>query len=152
MKPAAPWQRLRNLHLPERFIMIVAVIFRFFPGAVRGYEAAAAIHPHPGRVHIAASEAASAVILYRNTDRADGFARYPHRRDAVCLPPKHGHRLNPPQKQLSVASVFCVGCCVLRPAGSIDRRRPYPVMRRLCDVQPYFIQKGVFTMSTANPQ
>ncbi len=46
---------LRNLHLPERFIMIVAVIFRF-PGVVRGYEAAAAIHPHPGRVHIAASE------------------------------------------------------------------------------------------------
>ena len=28
--------------------MIVAVIFRFFPGAVRGYEAAAAIHPAPG--------------------------------------------------------------------------------------------------------
>ncbi len=32
------------------------------------------------------------------------------------------------KKQLSVASVFCVGCCVLRPAGSIDRRRPYPVI------------------------
>ena len=30
--------------------------------------------------------------------------------------------------QLSVASVFCVGCCVLRPAGGIDRRRPYPVI------------------------
>ena len=49
---------LRNLHLPERFIMIVAVIFRFFPVLSGDMKLAAAIHPHPGRVHIAASEAA----------------------------------------------------------------------------------------------
>ncbi len=119
---------LRNLHLPERLIMIVAVIFRFFPVLSGDMKLLRQSIRTRGVFTIAASEAASAVILYRNTDRADGFARYPHRRDAVCLRRNTGHRLNPPQKQLSVASVFCVGCCVLRPAGSIDRRRPYPVI------------------------
>ena len=39
-------------------------------------------------------------------------------------------------------------------SASCWRHRSPPALssdRRLCDVQPYFIQKGVFTMSTANP-
>ena len=142
---------LRNLHLPERFIMIVAVIFRFFPVLSGRYEAAAAIHPHPGRVCDAMAKVACAAILYRNTDRADGFARYPHRRNAVRLRRNTGHRLNPPQKQLSVASVFCVGCCVLRPAGGIDRRRPYPVIAVSATFNHIPFKKESLTMSTANP-
>ena len=74
---------LRNLHLPERLIMIVAVIF--FPGAVRGYEAAAAIHPHPGRVCDAASKAAGAAVVFGNSDGAYGAAGHPYCRDAVRL-------------------------------------------------------------------
>ena len=93
----------------------------------------------------------AAAILYRNTDRADGFARYPHRRNAVRLRRNTGHRLNPPQKQLSVASVFCVGCCVLRPAGGIDRRRPYPVIAVSATFNHIPFKKESLTMSTANP-
>ena len=142
---------LRNLRLPERLIMIVAVIFRFFPVLSGRHEAAAAIHPHPGRVCDAMAKVACAAILYRNTDRADGFARYPHRRNAVRLRRNTGHRLNPPQKQLSVASVFCVGCCVLRPAGGIDRRRPYPVIAVSATFNHIPFKKESLTMSTANP-
>jgi len=50
------------------------------------------------------------------------------------------------KKQLSVASVFCVGC----PCSAVLlRHRPPPALscdRRLCDVQPYSIQKGVFNL------
>src|SRR5699024_4530931 len=95
------------------------------------------------------AKVACAAILYRNTDRADGFARYPHRRNAVRLRRNTGHRLNPPQKQLSVASVFCVGCCVLRPAGGIDRRRPYPVIAVSATFNHIPFKKESLTMSTS---
>ena len=85
----------------------------------------AAVHPDAGRICNTASEAASAAILYRNTDRADGFACHPHRRDAFRLRRNMGHRLKAPQEQLSVASVLGVGCCVLCPAGGIGLRRSY---------------------------
>ena len=85
----------------------------------------AAVHPDAGRICNTASEAASAAILYRNTDRADGFACHPHRRDAFRLRRNTGHRVKAPQEQLSVASVLGVGCCVLCPAGGIGLRRSY---------------------------
>ena len=97
--------------------MIVAVIFRFFPvlsgdmkllrqsirtrGAfVTPWQKLRAL---PSYIEILTVPMALRVIRIAET-------RPP--------PPKHGHRLNPPQKQLSVASVFCVGCCVLRPAAA----------------------------------
>ncbi len=140
---------LRDLHLPERLIMIVAVIFRF-PRSVGRHEATAAVHPHAGRICNTASEAASAAVVSGNSDRSHGFARYPHRRDAVRLRRNTGHRLKAPQEQLSVASVLCAGCCVLRPAGSIDRRRPCSVIAVSATFN-HISFKGVFTMSTANP-
>ena len=151
MKPAVPWQRLRNLRLPERLIMIVAVIFRFFPvlsgdmkllrqsirtrGAfVTPWQKLRAL---PSYIEILTVPMALRVIR--------------HRRNAVRLRRNTGHRLNPPQKQLSVASVFCVGCCVLLPAGGIDRRRPYPVIAVSATFNHIPFKKESLTMSTANP-
>ena len=95
------------------------------PAFQNRHNGTAAVHPDAGRICNTASEAASAAILYRNTDRADGFACHPHRRDAFRLRRNTGHRLKAPQEQLSVASVLGVGCCVLCPAGGIGLRRPY---------------------------
>ena len=95
------------------------------PAFQNRHNGTAVVHPDAGRICNTASEAASAAILYRNTDRADGFACHPHRRDAFRLRRNTGHRLKAPQEQLSVASVLGVGCCVLCPAGGIGLRRSY---------------------------
>ena len=95
------------------------------PAFQNRHNGTAAVHPDAGRICNTASEAASAAILYRNTDRADGFACHPHRRDAFRLRRNTGHRLKAPQEQLSVASVLGVRCCVLCPAGGIGLRRSY---------------------------
>ena len=95
------------------------------PAFQNRHNGTAAVHPDAGRICNTASEAASAAILYRNTDRADGFACHPHRRDAFRLRQNTGHRLKAPQEQLSVASVLGVRCCVLCPAGGIGPRRSY---------------------------
>ena len=95
------------------------------PAFQNRHNGTAAVHPDAGRICNTASEAASAAILYRNTDRADGFACHPPRRDAFRLRRNTGHRLKAPQEQLSVASVLGVGCCVLCPAGGIGLRRSY---------------------------
>ena len=95
------------------------------PAFQNRHNGTAAVHPDAGRICNTASEAASAAILYRNTDRADGFACHPHRRDAFRLRQNTGHRLKAPQEQLSVASVLGVRCCVLCPAGGIGLRRSY---------------------------
>ena len=58
------------------------------------------------------------------------------------------HRLKTPQEQLSVALVFCVGCCVLCSAGSIDRRRSYPVIAVFETFNHIPFKKESFTMST----
>ena len=101
---------LRNLRLPERLIMIVAVIFRFFPVLSGDMKLLRQSIRTRGAFVTPWQKLRALPILYRNTDRADGFARYPHRRNAVPPPPKHGGiDLNPPQKQLSVASVFLRG-------------------------------------------
>ena len=95
------------------------------PAFQNRHNGTAVVHPDAGRICNTASEAASAAILYRNTDRADGFACHPHRRDAFRLRRNTGHRLKAPQEQLSVASVLGVGCCVLCPAGGIGLRRSH---------------------------
>jgi len=95
------------------------------PAFQNRHNGTAAVHPDAGRICNTASEAASAAILYRNTDRADGFACHPHRRDAFRLRRNTGHRLKAPQEQLSAASVLGVRCCVLCPAGGIGLRRSY---------------------------
>ena len=53
------------------------------PDAVRGFEAAAAIHPHSERVHNAVSEAAGVAVVQGNSDDAYGAASHPHCRDAA---------------------------------------------------------------------
>ena len=101
------------------------------PAFQNRHNGTAAVHPDAGRICNTASEAASAAILYRNTDRADGFARYPHRRDAVRLRRNTGHRLNPPKSNyLSLRfsawdAVFCVLLAASVSAGLIIQQSPY---------------------------
>ena len=121
------------------------------PAFQNRHNGTAAVHPDAGRICNTASEAASAAILYRNTDRADGFACHPHRRDAFRLRRNTGHRLKAPQEQLPVASVLPVGYCVLRPAGSIHCRRPYSVIAVFATFNHISFKKESLTMSTASP-
>ena len=138
---------LRNLHLPERLIMIVAVIFRFFPvlsgdmkllrQSIRTRGAFTAplqkLRALPSYLEILTVPMALRVIRIAETLSASAETR--------------GIDLTRPKATICrfgfLRGMLCsVSCWQHRspPALSCDRR--------LCDVQPYFIQKGVFTMST----
>ena len=142
---------LRNLRLPERLIMIVAVIFRFFPvlsgdmKLLRQSIRTRGVFTSP----LQKLQALSSYIEILTVPMALRVIRIAETLSASAE--TRGHRLNPPQKQLSVASVFCVGCCVLRPAGGIDRRRPYPVIAVSATFNHIPFKKESLTMSTANP-
>ena len=81
---------LRNLRLPERLIMNRGGDFPLLPRSVGRHEVAAAIHPHPGRVCEPMAKVACAAILYRITDRADGFCALSASPKRCPPPPKHG--------------------------------------------------------------
>ena len=141
---------LRNLHLPERFIMIVAVIFRFFPvlsgdmkllrQSIRTGECSHRRFRSCERCHsyieILTVPMALRVIRIAETLSASAETR------GIDLTRRKSNYLSLRFSAWDV--VFCVLLAAsIAAALSCDRR--------LCDVQPYFIQKGVFTMSTANP-
>ena len=87
---------LRNLHLPERLIMIVAVIFRFFPVLSGDMKLLRQSIRTRGAFVTPWQKAACATIVSGNSDRSHGAAGHPHCRDAVRLRRNTGHRLNPP--------------------------------------------------------
>ena len=141
---------LRNLHLPERLIMIVAVIFRFFPvlsgdrkllrQSIRTRGAFATplqkLRALPLYLEILTVPMALRVIRIAETLSASAETR--------------GIDLTRPKATICRFGFLRGMLCSV----SCWRHRSPPVLfcdRRLCDVQPYSIQKGVFTMSTASP-
>ena len=114
---------LRNMHLPERFIMIVAVIFRFFPGALGDMKLLRqSIHTRgafatPWQMRALPSYIEILTVPWRCVSSASR-RRSRLRRDAR-------HRPQAPQEQLSVSQLFRVGRRVMLPAGGVRRRRSY---------------------------
>ena len=96
---------LRDIRLPERLIMIVAVIFLFFPvlsGDMKLLRQSVATRG----LFAALWEKLRASGLSGDFDRSHGAARHPHRRNAFRLRRDARHRPQAPQEQFSVAPLL----------------------------------------------
>ena len=141
---------LRNLHLPERFIMIVAVIFRFFPvlsgdmKLLRQSIRTRGVFTSP----LQKLRALSSYIEILTVPMALRVIRIAETLSASA----ETRGIDLTRRKSNYLSLRCFGgdVGVLRPAGSIDRRRPYPVIAVSATFNHISFKKESY-MSTANP-